>query len=275
MATPCDVIFDCITGDETACRFDFGTLRRPSAQRDAKQEYNHSMSTAYFRLHGRLNDFLLKDQREQWITVRFRERQSVKHLAESLGVPHPEIGQIQVNGRSEALGTITQDEDRVEIHPIENGSPIDPRFLLDCHLGRLTAHLRMLGFDCLYQNNYDDSLMTKIATEEKRILLTRDRRLLMRKVIMHGYCLRSLDPLEQLTEVLQRFELTARAQPFHRCLRCNQPLEPVAKDAIIDRLEPLTKLYFDEFHICPACGQIYWKGSHYDRMQKLIEQFKS
>lgn len=160
----------------------------------------------------------------------------------------------------------------MEVHPVENGCPIEPRFLLDCHLGRLNAHLRMLGFDCSYQNDYDDAMMTGIAQREARILLTRDRRLLMRKVIQHGYCLRSLEPLEQLTEVVQRFDLTDKIQPFHRCLRCNHPLEPVDKEAVIDRLEPLTKLYFDEFHICPACRQIYWKGSHYERMLKLVER---
>lgn len=204
--------------------------------------------------------------------MEFRGRQSVKHLAESLGAPHPEIGRVQVNGRDEATGWITQDGDRVEVHPIENGCPIEPRFLLDCHLGRLNAHLRMLGFDCSYQNDYDDAMMTGIAQREARILLTRDRRLLMRKVIQHGYCLRSLEPLEQLTEVVQRFDLTDKIQPFHRCLRCNHPLEPVDKEAVIDQLEPLTKLYFDEFHICPACRQIYWKGSHYERMLKLVER---
>lgn len=230
------------------------------------------MSTAHFLFHGRLNDFLRNDRKGRRVSVEFRGRQSVKHLAESLGAPHPEIGRVQVNGRDEATGWITQDGDRVEVHPIENGCPIEPRFLLDCHLGRLNAHLRMLGFDCSYQNDYDDAMMTGIAQREARILLTRDRRLLMRKVIQHGYCLRSLEPLEQLTEVVQRFDLTDKIQPFHRCLRCNHPLEPVDKEAVIDRLEPLTKLYFDEFHICPACRQIYWKGSHYERMLKLVER---
>lgn len=86
-----------------------------------------------------------------------------------------------------------------------------------------------------------------------------------------GYCLRSLDSIEQLSEVVQRFDLAPRVAPFHRCLRCNHLLEPVRKEAIVDRLEPLTKRYFDEFHICPACGQIYWKGSHYARMQALVD----
>ncbi len=229
------------------------------------------MSLAYFWFKGRLNDFLPLDKRNQVIPIQFRERQSVKHLAESLGVPHPEIGRVQVNGQEEPLNTITLDQDHVEIFPIPDGYLGEPRFVLDIHLGRLTAYLRMLGFDCVYGINHDDQL-AEIAGEEKRILLTRDRRLLMRKSVTDGYCLRSLDSLEQLTEVVQRFDLAQRVTPFHRCLRCNHILEPVSKEAVLDRLEPLTKKYFNEFHICPACGQIYWKGSHYEKMEKLVEK---
>jgi uncharacterized protein with PIN domain len=230
------------------------------------------MSTAYFLFVSRLNYFLPQDIQGQTIPVSFRGRQSVKHLAESLGVPHPEIGPVQVNGQAGTLGTITQDGDRVELYPIPNGCAVEPRFILDNHLGRLAAYLRMLGFDCLYQNQYGDEEMADIVQKEERILLTRDRRLLMRKAIVHGYCLRSLESPEQLAEVIQRFNLKERIRPFHRCLRCNHPLQPVAKEDILDRLEPLTRLYFDEFQICPDCKQIYWKGSHYERMQNLIER---
>lgn len=235
-------------------------------------EYNPSMSTATFLFFGRLNDFLPRDLREQNIPVHFRERQSVKHLAESLGVPHPEIGQVQVNGRDEPLNTITQDHDHVEIHPILDGYADEPRFVLDNHLGRLAAYLRMLGFDCLYWNDASDSQLAEFAQKEGRILLSRDRRLLMRKSVAYGYCLRSLDSVEQLIEVVKRFDLAERVVPFHRCLRCNHILEAVRKEDVLDRLEPLTKQYFDEFHICPSCGQIYWKGSHYERMQRLVEE---
>jgi uncharacterized protein len=230
------------------------------------------MSTATFAFFGRLNDFLPRDQRNQVVPVSFRGRQSIKHLAESLSVPHPEIGQVQINGQERTLDTITEDGDRVEIHPVPNGLSGEPRFLLDNHLGRLAAYLRMLGFDCLYQNNYDDEELAELAQKEGRILLSRDRRLLMRKVVSSGYCLRSLEPIEQLSEVIERYDLAKQIVPFHRCLRCNHPLEPVAKEAILDRLEPLTRLYFDEFQICPACKQIYWKGSHFERMTRLIEE---
>ena len=229
------------------------------------------MSTAYFLLLGRLQDFLKREQRGKRISVEFRGRQSIKHLAESLGVPHTEIGRIQVNGQEATLSTITQDADQVEVFPISNECPVEPRFLLDGHLGRLAAYLRMLGFDCLYENDYDDEQLAEIAQREGRILLSRDRRLFMRTAVTYGYCLRSLDSLEQVEEVIERFELRSRLAPFHRCLRCNHPLEPVAKEVVLDRLEPLTKLYFDDFQICPSCGQIYWKGSHYEKMQRLIE----
>lgn len=232
------------------------------------------MSTAWFLFHGRLNDLLPRDQRDKQIIVLFRGRQSVKHLAESLGAPHPEIGCVHVNGQEGNLNHITQDGDQVELHPVQNGYLADPRFVLDCHLGRLTAHLRMLGYDCAYQNDFDDPTLTDIAVQEGRILLTRDRRLLMRKVIQHGYCLRSLNTFEQLTEIIERFELADSIHPFHRCIRCNHPLEPVEKEKVLERLEPLTRLYFDDFHICPTCKQIYWKGSHYERMERLIEEIR-
>lgn len=204
--------------------------------------------------------------------MHFQGRQSLKHLVESLGVPHPEIGQVQVNSKEAKLSAITQDGDRVEVHPVPNSCPGEPRFLLDSHLGRLAAYLRMLGFDCLYRSDYDDAELAGILQRDERILLSRDRRLLMRRVVSHGYCPRSLDSQEQLTEVVQRFDLIKSISPFHRCVRCNHPLEPVSKEAILNRLEPLTKQYFDEFHICPDCEKIYWKGSHYERMQELFEQ---
>lgn len=230
------------------------------------------MSHAFFAFVGRLNDFLRRDQRAQVLRVDFRGPQSIKHLAESLGVPHPEIGQVLVDGQEGLLSTITQDGAQVQIHPVPNGCSIEPRFLLDNHLGRLAAYLRILGFDCLYRNDFADEELAGILQHEERILLSRDRRLLMRNVVVHGYCPRSPDSLEQLTEVIQRFDLLKRIAPFHRCLRCNHPLKAVPKEAVLDRLEPLTKLYFDEFQICSGCGQIYWKGSHYERMQDLIRR---
>lgn len=217
--------------------------------------------------------FLPPGWRAAPLSLSHRERQSLKHLIESAGVPHTEVGEVRVNGRPARLEDIAADGDRVEVWAAAPGCPIEPpRFLLDSHLGRLAAYLRMCGFDCLYANDYEDAHLAKILAADERILLTRDRRLLMRKIVRHGYCLRSLDPQEQLREVVRRFDLLRRARPFHRCLRCNALLEPVEKAAVLDRLEPKTKLYFDEFAICRACDQVYWKGSHFERMQAMLAE---
>jgi uncharacterized protein with PIN domain len=97
----------------------------------------------------------------------------------------------------------------------------------------------------------------------------------MRSKVRRGCCLHSLDSRRQLAEVVRRYALPDKIQPFKRCLRCNGILQPVAKEVIFDRLEPLTRLYFDEFALCPACNQVYWKGSHYEHMQQLVAEITS
>ena len=232
------------------------------------------MSMAYFDLQPELHCFLPRDKRNVTIALAFKGRQSLKHLIESLGVPHTEVGQVTVNGQARGLDSVPHNGDRIEVRAAAPGCPLEARFLLDSHLGRLAAYLRMLGFDCLYRNDYDDAELAELVQREKRILLSRDRRLLMRKVVQYGYCLRSLEPPEQLTEVVRRFDLADKIRPFHRCLRCNGALQPVSKETVLDRLEPLTKIHYDEFSLCPACDQVYWKGSHVERMEKLIESVK-
>ncbi len=230
------------------------------------------MSRAWFDFSEELQFFLPRPQRGQRIPLDFRGRQSLKHLIESLGVPHTEVGRITVDGQEVSLDRLARDGEQVAVYAAGRGLSVAPRFLLDNHLGRLTAYLRMLGFDCLYRNDYRDEQLAEILQHEARLLLTRDRRLLMRKVVRYGYCLRSLEPREQVLEVVRRFDLAGRITPFRRCLRCNHLLEAVSKEAILHRLQPLTRQYFGEFHICPACGQIYWKGSHYDRMVELVRR---
>ena len=147
------------------------------------------------------------------------------------------------------------------------------RFVVDNHLGRMAYYLRMLGFDTLYRNDYQDDELAQTAEQEGRILLTRDRRLFMRNQVQRGYWVRSLSPRQQILEVVQRYNLKAQITPFRRCIRCNGILQLVSKEAVLDRLEPLTRLYFDDFRICPDCQQVYWKGSHYERMRQFIDQW--
>ena len=239
------------------------------------------MKIASFEFYAELLDLLPKRLGGGAFPYEFNGSQSVKHLIEALGIPHTEIGRILVNGSIVSNSYLVQTADQIEVHParcehLQDGRPtaseLNCRFLLDNHLGKLAAYLRMLGLDSAYRNDYQDEQLSEIATREGRILLTRDRRLLMRKQIRAGYCIRSLEPVEQLKEVIRRFGLHRMTTPFRRCLRCNAILEDVHKEDILHRLEPLTRLHYDTFRICTACQQIYWQGSHFIRMQQLIQE---
>jgi uncharacterized protein with PIN domain len=146
------------------------------------------------------------------------------------------------------------------------------RFVLDTHLGKLAGYLRMMGFDTLYRNDYEDEKLAQIASEGGRILLTKDRGLLKRNEITHGYCLRSSDPKEELVEVMRRFDLYDVVSPFRRCIRCNHLLEDVEKEEILDELPRQVRECYAEFRRCTGCGQIYWRGSHIEKMERFLEE---
>ncbi|MGH2736248.1 MAG: Mut7-C RNAse domain-containing protein [Actinomycetota bacterium] len=240
--------------------------------------------SARFRFYAELNDFLPEDRRFVAFERRFELDASVKDMIEALGVPHTEVDLIVVNGRSVDWSHRVRDGDLVSVYPVFESfdiSPVirlrpeplrDPRFVLDGHLGQLARYLRLLGFDTVYSNHVEDAELAGISVGQHRILLTRDVGLLKRRAITHGSFVRATDPEEQVVEVLQRFHLTSRVLPFTRCMNCNGRLIDVAKSEVIDQLEPDTATYYDEFRRCDACGRIYWKGSHYERLQGLIER---
>jgi uncharacterized protein len=236
------------------------------------------MKEARFYFHGALPELLSPSRRTQPVVCRFQGNQSAKHLIEALRIPHTEFGSVMANYNEVSPGYIVQDGDRIDVFSIKPSlvSCDGPQqFILDNHLGKLATYLRILGFDTAYCNRYQDDELAHISSHEQRILLTRDRGLLMRREVKEGYCVRSLEPKAQLEEVILRYNLADFIRPFQRCLRCNHPLEYINKADIQARLEPLTRQYFEEFHYCPTCDQIYWKGSHYDRMQELLSIIKS
>lgn len=234
------------------------------------------------RFYAELNDFLPPRRRQVELEHVLAEHASVKHVIETLGVPHTEVDLVLVNGESVDFAYRVQDGDRMSVYPVFESLDIsslervrprplrEPRFVLDVHLGRFAGYLRMLGFDSLYRNDYDDATLADLSGRERRILLTRDRGLLKRGAVSHGYLLRAADPREQLAEVVRRFDLADMLAELTRCMRCNGPLEPVAKEAIEHRLLPKTRLYYDELATCRDCGRIYWKGSHYQDMRRRI-----
>lgn len=241
------------------------------------------MPRAIFRFFAELNDFLPASQRQLPIVVSFNGHESVKHLLESLGVPHTEVDVILINAQSVDFSARLRDGDEVQVYPSAQGWQLvplihlrpeasqQPRFVLDGHLGKLAVYLRLLGFDTRYQNDFNDDELAEISSLEGRILLTRDRGLLKRSQVRQGYCVRTKFPRQQVVEVLQQYGLQAQARPFSRCARCNGVLQVVTKEEVYERLEPKTKLYYDDFRICRDCDQIYWKGSHFERLEKQLQ----
>lgn len=234
------------------------------------------------RFHAELNDFLPPERRDTSFAHRFNEAGSIKDLIESLGVPHPEVDVILINGESVDFRYLVRDSDAVDVHPqplpatpdairLRPPLPDPPRFVLDTHLGRLAAYLRMLGFDALYRNDYDDSALARISAEQGRVLLTCDRGLLMRRQVALGYYVRERQPHRQVSELVTRLRLRDALRPFTRCMSCNGPLLPVSKEAVIEHLPPRVRARHDDFVRCGNCGKIYWEGSHYERMRRLID----
>lgn len=247
-----------------------------------KEDRSRDEKEARFLFFEELNDFLPLEKRQTSFLYRFHEKPAIKDPIEAIGVPHTEVELILANGKSVGFDYYLQHGDHVSVYPRIEDFDISPivrlrerrlrqsAFVLDVHLGKLSRLLRFLGFDVEYRNDYNDPEITHIAVTENRILLTRDRRLLFRKVITHAYCLRSTDPKQQLQELIKRFGLYSQMNSFRRCPDCNGKISTVEKKEIIAQLEPKTIIYYQHFYRCECCQKIYWKGSHYKKIKRYI-----
>jgi uncharacterized protein len=235
------------------------------------------------RAYAELNDFLPEARRHREFSRRLRFSTSVKDLLEGAGIPHPEIALLLVDGEPKLFEFLIERSCRVAAYPafrslflgdlpkLQRGYVELPRFVLDVHLGRLSRYLRLVGCDAAYENDATDDWLANTASGDDRCLLTRDRALLMRKDVERGYFVRNDDPIRQLVEVARRFNLAERMRPFSRCLTCNGVLAEVTKHVIEAQLEPETRRNFQQFWQCDECCNVYWKGSHYDRLLNLVE----
>jgi uncharacterized protein with PIN domain len=241
-------------------------------------------SEATFRFYAELNDFLPAERRKVEIPYRFHVPPSVKDAIEALGVPHVEVDLILVNGISVGFDHRLGNGDRVSVYPVFESLDISPAvrlraaplrrpaFVVDVHLRRLARFLRLLGFDTLHSNDFEDAELVEISVREGRILLTRDRQLLKHGRVTHGYWVRSTDPVEQAREVVRRFDLADGVRPFSRCPACNGRLEPVDKEAVADEIPPKTARWLDEYVRCDGCGKLYWRGTHFERLERLVDR---
>lgn len=241
------------------------------------------MVTATFRFYEELNDFLAPERRKREFACRCARAATTKHMIEALGVPHTEVELVLVNGESVGLGRILEEGDRVAVYPKFEALDVTPllrvreaplrelRFIADSHLGGLAHLLRMMGFDTLYDNAFEDIEIERLAGAQRRIVLSRDRGLLKRRGITHGCYLHALRSETQLREIFERLDLARSARPFTRCLACNAALHPVEKSSVEPFLPPGVQARYDRFSRCEGCGRVFWEGTHWRRMRALVD----
>lgn len=233
-----------------------------------------------FRFHDELRDFLAPARRGGRFVHAFTGTPAVKDPIEALGVPHTEVDLILVDGVPANFHHKLRGGEQVDVHPaterpewpvayrLRPRPPPQPRFVTDVHLGRLASYLRLLGFDCLYRNDYGDEELLAIAQAQDRILLSRDTGVLKRASVKHGAFLHATDPRLQLREVCDRFQLDERVAPFTRCARCNGRVEHIDEPSEA----PTSVARRDAFSRCSGCGQLYWPGSHLSRLRKRLSE---
>ncbi len=257
---------------------------------DEKIEHNDNHSPvereAFFRFYEELNEHLALPRRKTTFSYKFKGKPSVKNVIESIGVPHSEVDLILVNGNSVDFSYKMKGNEHVSVYPVFETLDITPvlrlrakplretKFIVDVNLGKLAPKLRLLGFDTLFRNDFDDDEIIEAAAKEKRIILTRDKGILCQNKVTHGYWLRNDDPSKQLKEVVLRLQLKNKFNSFSRCAVCNGRLKEADKSNIASRVFEDTLQYYQEFWECTNCGKIYWKGSHYQRIKNLIDKLK-
>jgi uncharacterized protein len=241
-------------------------------------------TSATFRFYEELNDFLPAERRKVEFALPIDRARSVKDAIESAGVPHPEVDLILVDGVSVGFGHILRGGERVAVYPMFERLEIaplqrlrevplrEPRFVADGHLAKLARHLRMAGFDTLWDNGWDDDRIVAAALAERRTILTRDKGMLRRAEVERGYFVRAVASEAQLAEVLRALQLEDRVQPFIRCRECNALLEEANAAEVAERVPERIRQMYDAFRRCPGCGRVYWQGSHYDRMRALLRR---
>ena len=148
-----------------------------------------------------------------------------------------------------------------------------PKFIADCHLGRVAKYLRILGYDTLYFTHIEDDKLIELSNAEDRVILTRDRELSKRKNA-NALLLRAMDTQTQLKTILEHFELSKKIEHTSRCTVCNTVLEEVDKEEVFDLLPVGVQKHFEFFEQCPGCKRIYWHGDHYRNMLSLLKEIE-
>lgn len=154
---------------------------------------------------------------------------------------------------------------------------MDTKFLIDSNVGKLAKWLRMMGYDALLFDEIDDGKMVKIALSQGRVIVTKDSEFMKRRAITSGR-VRSIlvagdSPKLQMLSVLDELNLSHVHRPFTRCLECNTQLMPKNKAQVAGNIPPRVYNSQEQYMECPTCHRIYWRGTHWEAMTKILEEF--
>ncbi len=254
-------------------------------KQDSENRTNILQTKVQFRVYAELNDFLRTDRRQVIFDYFYHGPVTIKEAIENLGIPHSSVDLVLVNGEPVGFNCHLAANDFISVYPVFELLDISEiskvrketlrniRFVVDCHLGRLAKNLRIMGFDTLYRNDYEDEEIRFLSKLQHRIILTKDKGLLMAKNVDRGYYVRSVDAMEQTKEVVRKFDLYSKINPLSRCLICNRKLVKLPPTFKSPDILDNTGKAFQEFFRCYNCDKFFWKGSHYKRMIEAIVKY--
>ncbi len=232
--------------------------------------------------HGNLFELLSKKLKSSEVGYSLNRRATIKDIIESLGIPHTEVGKIEKGEEQLTFHHIGVAGEPYHIYPFTCDTPVlrptilrplpfsSISFIADDTVGKLRRNMRMAGLDTSAAPLKPLTEIAASATQQQRILITRNRDLLKCKDVIFGQLVRSGDHVIQLREVFCRYTFAERPIPFSRCLECNIFLLDAQKKDILDELQPLTRKYYFSFKKCPGCTRIFWHGSHLEKMRGIV-----
>jgi uncharacterized protein with PIN domain len=182
------------------------------------------------------------------------------------------------------FGYFLQDGDRVSVYPVFESVNVEnvtrlrqiplrkTRFVADINLGDIVKYMRALGYDVHFDPSLSNREIIKISKKENRIILTKSRQLLKFKEVTHGVFVRPGTLEQQIRRIIDYLDIRHLITPFSRCLCCNGLLRSISKEIIADRISPMTREFCDEYVHCESCDKIYWKGTYYLKMLKVLDR---
>lgn len=148
---------------------------------------------------------------------------------------------------------------------------VPPRLAADAMLGGLARWLRVLGLDTAYDPALDAAALVDLAAEQERVILTRDRRLILRRRAWNHLFVHSEVVDEQVRQVLEELDLQPEEEElFSRCLQCNSVLEPVPPEEAAREVPPYVARTQERFRRCPTCRRLFWRATHAKRMRERL-----